>query len=184
MNKEVLVDLLQAIHPDAAIPAGAFERLLESEFFATVPSMLLPFASVSTLGFRVFEERDSDEGLIEKYDNILGNLNAHDAINYRGRGIFHHAFVGRRDYQACGDAIGVDLVGHPSLASSDWEVMVKIADWQLENLIVVNGYASSPRIGRALGLKDVSCCSTKHDRKGIGRISLFGYWIWQWLQMS
>lgn len=182
MNKEMLVELLKVNHPNAMVPEGAFERLLESEFFSASPSLLLPLASVSTLGFRVFEERDPEHILIKKYDNFFGNLNSRDAVNYRGRGIFHHSFVGRLDYQMCGKAIGIDLEANPSLASSDWDVMVKIADWKLENLLIINKYGNSQRIGNELGLKDVSCVKTKNKRGDAGKTSLFGYWIWLWLQ--
>ena len=182
MNKELVVDLLRVAHPDTILPEGAFYRLLESEFFATAPTLLVPLASVSTLGFSVFEERGSDDEFINKYENILGNINVLDAINYRGRGIFHHSFVGRNNYSVCGETIGVDLENNPQIASSNWDVMVKIADWQLEQAIVVSGSVGGPRIGRTLGIIDVDCLNHQRVRGEAGRTTLFGYWLWNWLR--
>lgn len=180
LNKARMVELLEIAHPDAKV---SFERLLESEFFALFPGILLPLASVSTLGFRIFDERSTDAELIIKYENLYGNRTLQDAIQYRGRGIFHNNFVGKDNYRVCGEVIGVDLVNNAELASSNWDVMVRVADWQLENVIVSSNIYGGPNIALALGLKGVTCFKTIR-RGDVQSSTLLSYWIRKWLQKT
>jgi putative chitinase len=57
------------------------------------------------------------------YANRIGNgdESSGDGWNYRGRGYLQ--ITGKDNYQAMGDAIGVDLVSNPDLVESDYPMM-------------------------------------------------------------
>jgi putative chitinase len=60
----------------------------------------------------------------------LGNVNAGDAQTFKGRGFAN--LSGRSDYAAAGEALGIDLINNPELASNP-EVAAKIAGWKWES---------------------------------------------------
>lgn len=59
----------------------------------------------------------------------LGNTEAGDGHAFRGRGFIQ--LTGRRNYQAYGDALGLDLVNHPDLASQpDHAARIAVHYWK------------------------------------------------------
>lgn len=60
------------------------------------------------------------------YGGRMGNTNAGDGYAFRGRGFTQ--LTGRDNYTAASEALGIDLVNNPDMAS-DPEVAAKIATW-------------------------------------------------------
>jgi predicted chitinase len=61
-----------------------------------------------------------------KTAKILGNKHAGDGARYHGRGFVQ--LTGRDNYRMASDALGIDLLNHPELASKP-DVAAKIAVW-------------------------------------------------------
>ncbi len=86
-----------------------------------------------TLGFQRLVEVGSKE-YFNRYDpkhnpqkaKILGNVKVGDGLRYKGRGFIQ--ITGRDNYKRAGQALGIDLVNNPKLASNP-EVAAKIAVW-------------------------------------------------------
>lgn len=60
-----------------------------------------------------------------KVGHKLGNTHKGDGPIYIGRGMLH--LTGRRNYQKIGDAIGADLVDHPTTVATDFNLAVRTA---------------------------------------------------------
>jgi putative chitinase len=61
-----------------------------------------------------------------KTAKILGNKHVGDGAKYHGRGFVQ--LTGRDNYRMAGDALGIDLINHPELASKP-DVAAKVAVW-------------------------------------------------------
>jgi predicted chitinase len=61
-----------------------------------------------------------------KTAKILGNKHVGDGAKYHGRGFVQ--LTGRDNYRMAGDALGIDLLNHPDLASKP-DVAAKVAVW-------------------------------------------------------
>lgn len=84
-------------------------------------------------------ERGGDTYLFRMYDirgarpkkaRELGNMQPGDGVRFAGRG--HVQLTGRRNYEAAGEALGLDLTGNPDLALQ-CDVSCRILIWGMEN---------------------------------------------------
>ncbi len=66
-----------------------------------------------TMGLALSEEQASGDAYDGRSD--LGNTQSGDGRRYKGRGLFQ--LTGRSNYKSYGEALGLDLVGHPELAA-------------------------------------------------------------------
>jgi predicted chitinase len=64
-----------------------------------------------------------NKSYFNRYIGMLGNRDAEDAYNYRGRGLVQ--LTGRSNYQKFSKILGIDLVGNPDLATKP-EIAAKI----------------------------------------------------------
>ena len=70
-----------------------------------------------------FREHCDPEG---QWGPVLGNTEKDDGPRYKGRGML--MLAGRANYQAAGDALGLDLINHPEMVERP-EIAVKTAIW-------------------------------------------------------
>ncbi len=73
---------------------------------------------------------DGIDGPYTNSSGQLGNTQPGDGYRYRGRGPIQ--LTGRSNYEAAGQALGVDLVNHPELAANP-DVGFKVATWYWNN---------------------------------------------------
>lgn len=74
--------------------------------------------------FNALEEYASGEDYEGRED--LGNLQPGDGVRFKGRGLIQ--VTGRANYKRCGDALGVDLIRHPTQLSEP-ELACRCAGW-------------------------------------------------------
>lgn len=171
MQRERWIALLEAVHPSCSggERRDLFNKLLDDEFFRVLPLYLFPAASLSTAGFTVFVERIPAIKMMTKYANRveLGNLSRSDIMYFKGRGIFSAGFVGRHAYTRFSEETGINVADDPDLILTSTDVMVKVAHWQLENIIIRNQCTDKESIGKLL------CVSEHKDYV----LKLFSKWI-------
>jgi predicted chitinase len=82
----------------------------------------------------------------------LGNTKPGDGYKYRGRGFIQ--LTGKYNYKIAGEALGIDLVNNPHLAS-DVEIASRIAIWYWSTRVQprVENYADVKRVTRTINGK-------------------------------
>jgi WD40 repeat protein/predicted chitinase len=113
-----------------------------------------------TAGFRVLEEKGTDEYLEKQYGyrKDLGNFQQGDGARYKGRGAF--MLTGKSNYQAFGSLLGVDLVTYPEKAASpEFAFRTAALYWQRNGLNEIADKDDivnvSRRIGGSTGLDQI-----------------------------
>lgn len=83
------------------------------------------------------------------YGGRLGNLRPGDGLRYCGRGLIQ--LTGRDNYQAFGQALGLDLVGHPELAALPANAaLIAAAFWDSRGLNALADRGDLAAISRAI----------------------------------
>ena len=96
-----------------------------AQFMAQVAHETLGFQRLVEVGNKEYFNRYDPEHNPKKA-KILGNVKKGDGLRYKGRGFIQ--ITGRDNYNRAGQALGIDLVNNPKLASNP-EVAAKIAVW-------------------------------------------------------
>ena len=96
-----------------------------AQFMAQVAHETLGFQRLVEVGSKEYFNR-YDPAHNPKKAKILGNVKKGDGLRYKGRGFIQ--ITGRDNYNRAGQALGIDLVNNPKLASTP-DVAAKIAVW-------------------------------------------------------
>lgn len=126
LNDEELPDFLgQVLHE-----SGMLERLEESLNYKTAARICAIWPSRFKSSEAAAPFVSNPEALANKvYGGRLGNSVAGDGWRYRGRGLLQ--VTGRTNYQALGEALGIQLVRNPDLlATPDIALRACIAWWE------------------------------------------------------
>lgn len=111
------LDQLIKIMPYARARAPAFLTPLNAamaEFGVTTPARQASFlAQVGHESGQLQYVRELASGAAYEGRKDLGNKVAGDGIRFKGRGLIQ--VTGRANYEACGAALGLDLMAHPEL---------------------------------------------------------------------
>jgi predicted chitinase len=91
-------------------------RLRQAYFITTV--------TYESDSFNVLQEFASGTDYEGRRD--LGNINLGDGAKFKGRGLLH--LTGKYNYQACSNALGVDLITHPERLA-DYDLACRSAGW-------------------------------------------------------
>jgi len=106
-------------------------------------AMFLAHAAVETSEFRWMSEIAEGTAYEPLVDPTLaaklGNTQTGDGRRYLARGALR--ILGRKEYEACGRALGLDLLGHPEIAG-DPEGCFRVAVWKW-NLLGLSPHADA-----------------------------------------
>ena len=158
----ISMDQLRAIMPHAG---SRLERFIEplnasmQEFGIQTPKQCAAFLSQiahESAEFRYTLEIASGHNYEGRAD--LGNTEPGDGVRFKGRGLIQ--LTGRRNYQACGKALGIDLLSKPELLEQPGEAC-RSAAWfwssrHLNQLADSDSFAALTRAinGGFIGLDD------------------------------
>ncbi|KRD69469.1 hypothetical protein ASE45_10015 [Lysobacter sp. Root96] len=97
------------------------------------------------------------------YGGRMGNDEPGDGYKYRGRGYMQ--LTGKDNYRSAGEALGLDLVHHPDLASKP-ENAARIATWYWQNNVPQNAREDVTKATRAVngGTNGLADRETRNER--------------------
>jgi len=101
-----------------------------AQFLAQLKHESFDFTHMDERGGNNYYKKKYDPQFAPKTAKILGNKHAGDGVRYHGRGYIQ--LTGRDNYRMAGEALGLDLLNNPQLAS-DPATAAKIAVWFWQN---------------------------------------------------
>lgn len=113
----LLLEQLEAIMPNGKrrLPefVDAFNETLEEFEIDTPERQAMFIAQVAHESGELRYMRELASGALYEGRKDLGNTEPGDGVRFKGRGLIQ--ITGRANYQACGDALGLDLINEPEL---------------------------------------------------------------------
>ena len=136
----ITAEELRQIMPDAGTRTITYRDFLQAamdEFEINTPQRQAAFlAQIAHESGSLRYVRELADGEAYEFRSDLGNDSPGDGPRYRGRGLIQ--ITGKANYQACGDALGLDLIADPGMLERP-DLACRSAAWFWRNAKLRDG---------------------------------------------